>query len=143
VALAAAGGLVAPVPDTLEATARVFGLYFLADAPLALLVATRDPTATRLWLPMVFAGLVELALAFVALVAPGASAVALLWPAVPVLGTLLLGILQLIAASRLRRGPAQLLDVLGVANVLLAVVLACCGCQAWCRSRSRSAATPC
>jgi uncharacterized membrane protein HdeD (DUF308 family) len=95
----------------LELVSRLIGIYALVVGVGALAVARSR------------SGLVDLGLALVVFVWPGASAIALLWPAAVTLWALVGGILEFFVARRFASPAAQLLRASAVVTVVFGIAL--------------------
>ncbi len=107
---------------TILSLTYVFGFYALLDGIFALVAAWSNRSTDRVWL-LLLEGLLGLAAGVIAFVWPGSTALALL--AVIAVWAILTGILEIVAAIRLRQEIENewRLGLAGLASIILGVLL--------------------
>ena len=116
------GALVAP-GLSLDALILVFGAYAFVDGILAIASAIRQRSSRDRWWVLLAEGLMSVLAGVVAVVVPGITALLLVY--VIAAWALVTGVLEIVAAIRLRKAIAGewLLGLTGVASVAFALLL--------------------
>lgn len=105
---------------TLVVLVLFFGAYMFVDGVMALISAVRFRHERERWLPLLFEGILGIAVGAVTYLYPGITALA--WVYIVAAWALITGVLELVAAIRLRGsvGSEILLILAGIASIALA-----------------------
>lgn len=100
-----------------------FGAYALVDGVLALIAAARLSHADENWQPLIIEGVLGILFGIIAFADPAAMAIALVYVAAA--WAILTGILEIVAAVRLRRAIADefWLILTGIVSLIFGIVL--------------------